>query len=67
MNPETNVFHVDMKFVKGMLDSYRVRGIGISVPQWTSVPVADITSPRRFRKIPMGVGVGDFNAGLLHF
>lgn len=34
---ETNVYHVDMKFSNNVLDSYRVRGIAITQPQWINV------------------------------
>jgi hypothetical protein len=34
---ETNVYHVDMKFSDKVLNSYRVRGIAITRPQWINV------------------------------
>jgi hypothetical protein len=35
--PEMDVYHLDTKFVDGKLNSYRLRGIGISKPAWISL------------------------------
>ena len=35
-NKEKNLYHLDFELHKGHLISYRVRGIGISNPQWVS-------------------------------
>jgi len=36
-SPEMDVYHLDTKFADGHLNSYRLRGIGISKPVWKAI------------------------------
>lgn len=36
-NKEADIYHLDLKYVEGKLSQYRLRGIGISDPDWISV------------------------------
>lgn len=36
-NKEANIYHLDLKYTEGKLSEYRLRGIGITNPDWISV------------------------------